>query len=86
MKVWIPQPLLSYTRGQKLVEAEGITLAALLDDLDGRYPGLRFRIIDEQDGIRKHVRFFVNGEQTRGLETALVPSDEVHIFQALSGG
>jgi molybdopterin converting factor small subunit len=75
----------SYTE-ERHVEADGATLAALLEDLDQRYPGLRFRIVDEQDGIRPHVRFFVNGEQVRGLDTALAPEDEVHIFQALSGG
>ncbi len=85
MKVHIPQPLVSYTE-ERHVEADGATLAAMLEDLDQRYPGLRFRIVDEQDGIRPHVRFFVNGEQVRGLDTALAPEDEVHIFQALSGG
>jgi molybdopterin converting factor small subunit len=86
VKVYIPQPLLSYTERQQEVEAEGGTLAELLLDLDRRYPGLRFRILDEQDGMRPHVKFFVNREQVRGLEVPLRPQDEVHIFQALSGG
>lgn len=86
MKVWIPQPLLSYTDGRRTVEAEGATLAELLEDLDRAHPGLRFRIVDEQDGIRPHVRFFVNRESVRTLDTPLRPTDEVHIFQALSGG
>ena len=86
VKVHIPQPLVSYTERRREVEADGATLAELLYDLDQRHPGIRFRIIDEQDGIRPHVKFFVNKEQVRGLEVALQPSDEVHIFQALSGG
>ncbi len=86
MKVHIPQPLLSYTDRRREVEAEGGCLAELLIDLDRRYPGLRFRIVDEQDGPRPHVKFFVNKEQVRGLDAPLQPSDEVHIFQALSGG
>ena len=86
MKVWIPQPLLSYTDRRKAVEAEGATLEELLADLDRRYPGIRFRIIDEQDGIRPHVKFFVNREPVRALDVPLQPSDEVHILQALSGG
>ncbi len=85
MKVHIPQPLLSYTQ-QRDVEAEGDTLAELVEDLDRRYPGLRFRIIDEKDHVRRHVRFFVNRVQVRTLDTTLAASDEVHIFQALSGG
>ena len=55
-------------------------------DLDRRYPGLRFQIVDEQDGLRPHVKFFVNKAQVRGLDAPLRPTDEVHIFQALSGG
>jgi molybdopterin converting factor small subunit len=86
VKVWIPQPLLSYTNRQQQVEAEGTTLAALLEDLDRRYPGIRFRVVNEQDRLRPHVKFFVNREQVARLDTPLEPSDEVHIFQALSGG
>ena len=86
MKVWIPQPLLSYTDRASQVEAEGSTLGELLHDLDRRYPGIRFRIVDEQDRFRPHVKFFVNREQVAGLDTPLEASDEVHIFQALSGG
>lgn len=86
MKVWIPQPLRSYTDARPSVEAEGESVAALLDDLDRRFPGIRFRMIDEQDGVRRHIRIFVNGERIGGLDTPLSPDDEVHIFQALSGG
>ena len=83
--VLIPSPLLSYT-GKKDVEAEGATLAELLADLDRRYPGLRFRVIDEQDRMRPHMRFFVNGEQVFDMARPLVPSDSIQIVQALSGG
>jgi molybdopterin converting factor small subunit len=85
MKVLIPTPLRSYTQAAQ-VEADGATLAELLADLDRRYPGIRFRMIDEQDRIRQHMRIFVNGEQVRDLSTSLVPRDEVQILQALSGG
>jgi molybdopterin converting factor small subunit len=85
MKVLIPSPLLSYT-GRSRVEADGSTLGALLLDLDRRYPGIRFRMIDEQDRMRRHVRFFVNGEATFDLALAIRPDDEVCIVQALSGG
>jgi molybdopterin converting factor small subunit len=85
MKVLIPSSLRSYTeRGE--TEASGATLAEVLGDLDRRYPGIRFRVIDEQDRIRRHIRIFVNGEQARDLAQPLVPTDEVIIVQALSGG
>ena len=85
MKVLIPSPLRSYTRTRE-VEATGTTIGELLADLDRRYPGLRFRMIDEQDGIRPHVRFFVNGEQALDLARPLRPGDALYIVQALSGG
>jgi len=85
MKVLIPSPLRSYT-GESEVEAEGATMAALLLDLDRRYPGLRFRMIDEQGRMRRHMRFFVNGEQTFDMMRPLTPADSVQIVQALSGG
>ena len=85
MKVLIPSPLHSYT-GKAHLEASGSTLAALLADLDRRYPGIRFRMIDEQDRIRRHMRVFVNGDQVFDLSRALDPADEVVIVQALTGG
>ena len=85
MKVVIPGPLLSYT-GKREVEASGATLGELLADLDRQYPGFRFRVVDEQDRLRQHMRFFVNGEQVFTLETPLRASDAVHLVQALSGG
>lgn len=86
MKVGIPQPLLSYTGQRKEVEATGATLAELLLDLDRQFPGIRFRMVNEQDAIRPHMKLFVNRVQVRALDTALADGDEVHIFQALSGG
>jgi molybdopterin synthase sulfur carrier subunit len=86
LNVAIPSQLRDYTGGSALVEARGATLAELLAELDRRYPGIRFRMIDEQDAIRRHIRIFVNGEQVRGIGAALAPSDEVIIVGALSGG
>ena len=85
MKVLIPSPLLSYTR-EKEVVATGATVTELVADLEARYPGIRFRMIDEQDNMRPHVRFFVNGEQVFDMARPLRPTDEIHIVQALSGG
>ena len=85
MKVLIPSSLLSYTKAPK-VEANGATLLELLADLDRQFPGLRFRVIDEQDQMRGHMRFFVNNEQVFDLSHSLRPTDEVYLLQALSGG
>jgi len=85
MKVHIPSALRSYTE-QGEAEAGGDTLASVLADLERQYPGIRFRMIDEQDRIRRHIRIFVNGGQVRDLSHALGTTDEVVIVQALSGG
>jgi molybdopterin synthase sulfur carrier subunit len=85
MNVLIPTPLRSYT-GQRVVEASGSTLGAVLADLDRKFPGIRFRMINEQDRMRPHVRFFVNGNQVFDPSHPLRPTDEVVIVQALSGG
>ena len=86
MKVWIAQPLRSYTGGRRDVEASGATLAELLADLERQFPGIRFRMIDEQDRVRRHMRIFVNRLPVEDLAAPLAPDDEVHIFQALTGG
>ena len=85
MKVLIPSPLRPYT-GAREVDAQGATLGEVLAALDRAYPGLRFRMIDEQDRVRPHMRVFVNGEQSFDLNRALQPTDSVQIVQALSGG
>jgi molybdopterin converting factor small subunit len=85
MKVLVPGALRSYTERAE-TEADGATLDAVLANLNSQYPGIRFRVIDEQDQIRRHIRIFVNGEQVRDLSHPLAAADEVIIVQALSGG
>ena len=85
MRVLIPSPLISYTTVRE-VNASGTNLSELLADMDRQYPGLRFRVIDEQDNMRPHMRFFVNGEQVFEMTHALRPTDAVQLVQALSGG
>jgi molybdopterin synthase sulfur carrier subunit len=86
MQVLIPSQLTSYTGGATRVEAAGATVGGVLDDLDRRYPGLKFRVVDEQDRVRKHMRIFIGREETRQVTTGLRDSDELLIFGALSGG
>lgn len=86
MKVLVPSPLFSYTAHKREVEARGASLEELLQDLDRQFPGIRFRMIDEQDRLRPHMRIFVNRQETRELATSLGGDEEIHIFQALSGG
>lgn len=86
MRVLVPGPLRSYTHDAATVDAGGDTLAELVGDLDRRYPGIRFRVIDEHGRIRQHIKFFVNGAQARDLSPRLAGDDEVMIVCALTGG
>jgi molybdopterin converting factor small subunit len=84
--VLLPTPLGEYTAHRREVEANGATVDDLFDDLDRRYPGIRFRVIDEQDAIRPHIRIFVNRELAPSISHVLAPDDEVLVVAALSGG
>jgi len=85
MQITIPSPLLSYT-GRRDVQAAGATIDAVLRDLDRQFPGLRFRMIDEQDRLRPHMRLFVGQQELHDLATPLDNAATLHIIQALSGG
>jgi len=85
-QVLIPSQLTSYTAGVTRIEAAGVTVGAILDDLNRRYPGLKFRVIDEQDRVRKHMRIFIGQRETRNIAAPIGESDELLIFGALSGG
>ena len=84
--VLIPSQLIAYTDGATRVEAAGASVSAVLADLDRRFPGLKFRVVDEQDRIRRHMRIFVGMDEARDVRRPLAPGDELMIFGALSGG
>jgi molybdopterin converting factor small subunit len=86
VNVRIPTPLRSYTGQQPVVEVDAADLSEVFAELEQRFPGIRFRVIDERQQIRKHMKVFVNDEAVRDLSTPLAASDEVTIMQALSGG
>ena len=86
MKVYVPSPLRAYTEKSEIVEAEGTMLSELFADLDRKYPGIRFRIINEQDQIREHVKIFVNEEIAADLAFQLKGYDIIRIVMAISGG
>jgi molybdopterin synthase sulfur carrier subunit len=85
MRVLVPSHLRSYTSGAGEIACEGETLDDVMRDLDVRFKGFRARVIDEQDRIRPHVKFFVGGEQADTLDTK-VGDREVQIVAAFSGG
>ena len=86
MTVLIPGPLRSYTHNRREFEARGATVAEVLADLESQFPGIRFRMIDEQGALRPHMRFYLNGEEARTTSTTVRPADEFQIICAISGG
>ncbi|NBA97587.1 MoaD/ThiS family protein [Pseudomonas sp. R5(2019)] len=87
MQLHLPTHVQSYTGGiAELTLADAPTLAELFVELDARYPGLRFRVIDEQGALRPHFKLFVNGEIERAMTAPLPTGAEVVLVAALSGG
>ena len=87
-EVRIPTILRPYTGGEKLVTADGASLAAVVADLDGRYPGIGERLVDDQ-GLRRFINVYLNDEDVRvlgGLDTAAGNEDTVVILPAMAGG
>ena len=84
--VTVASPLRSYTHNAASVTASGSTLQEVLADLDAHFPGMRFRMIDEQERIRQHIRLFVNTEMATDLSAKVTSGDTVHLVCALSGG
>ena len=85
-RVIVPTQLRSYTQGNGEVEASGTTLDDVLRDLDRQFPGFRFRVIDEQDRVRRHVIIFVGQEREENLAAVIPAGVDVQIVGALSGG
>jgi molybdopterin converting factor small subunit len=86
IQVLVPSQLHSYTGGVSKLQAAGASIDDVLDDLDRRFPGLKFRVIDEQSRIRPHMRLFVGQNAARDVRAPLADGDELLIFGALSGG
>jgi MoaD family protein len=89
IEVKIPTILRTYTGGSKSVEGKGDSLAALIDDLDSNYPGLKGRLITDQGGLHRFVNIYVNDEDVRftgSLQTTLNDGDSVTILPAVAGG
>lgn len=86
MYVRIPTPLRSYTNGESRVLARGATVDDILMDLDAQFAGFRFRMVDEQNRLRQHIRVFINDDMITNLTDAVGATDEITILQALSGG
>ena len=88
IEVRIPTILRTYTGGEKAVTGEGDSLAALIDDLEAKHPGIKERLVDQGD-LRRFVNIYVNDEDVRflgGLDASLSDGDQVVVLPAVAGG
>jgi molybdopterin converting factor small subunit len=89
VSVRIPTILRTYTGGESEVSAEGGTLSEVLDSLDGSYPGIKARILDDQGAIRRFVNVYVGNDDVRflqALETSTPEGTQVSVIPAVAGG
>ena len=89
VQVLIPTPLQKFTNDEASVSLEADSVEALIQALDGRYPGLKARLCDEAGKLRRFLNVYVNSEDIRFLDnqtTALSDGDEVSIVPAVAGG
>jgi sulfur-carrier protein len=89
IEVRVPTILRSHTNQEKVVKGDGETLAALFDDLDARYTGLKARVVTDEGTLHRFVNVYINDEDVRfigGLEAKLSDGDSVTILPAVAGG
>ena len=89
VQVRIPTPLRKLTGGAETVNASGATIAAIVQDIESRHPGLKERICDEAGKVRRFVNVYINGDDIRflgNLDTPVKDGDEISIVPAIAGG
>jgi sulfur-carrier protein len=89
VSVRIPTILRTYTAGESEVSAEGDTLAAVLDDLDANYAGIKGRVLDEGGELRRFVNVYVGNDDVRfldNLETPTPDGTQISVIPAVAGG
>ena len=64
-------------------------VSTVISYLEGMFPGIKHRILDDQDRTREYVNIFVNGENIRDREnenTRLKAGDQILILPSVAGG
>ena len=89
VKVRLPGSLRDATGGVTRIEADGATLAAVVADLERRYPALQGKILDERGGLQSYLNVYIGDQDARhtGGGDSAVPDDaDVMVIPAMSGG
>ncbi|MBL8618148.1 MAG: MoaD/ThiS family protein [Deltaproteobacteria bacterium] len=91
LTVHLPSQLRAYTQRASTLtladdELQPPTVDGALWALDRRGPGLRFRVIDEQGRVRRHMLIFLGEDKVEDLQLPLAPGRALTLVGALSGG
>ena len=89
IRVRIPSPLRNFTNGADVVEADGGTIAAVLESLKTKAPGIETRLFKGPAQLNRFVNVFLNDENIhhlQKLETPVKAGDEISIVPAIAGG
>jgi molybdopterin converting factor small subunit len=86
VRVRVAPLLYSYTGGLKTIEVEADSVGKAIAAIDRRFPGVTFRVIDEQGQVRPHMNIFLGEQSVRDLDTPVFAGAEIYIVGALSGG
>lgn len=89
VNVLIPTPLRKFTNEQETVAVEAGTIASIVAALDGQFPGIGARLLDDQGELRRFVNIYLNEEDIRFLEgkdTPVQDGDAISIVPAIAGG
>ena len=86
--VWIPPLMQRLTQGRRTIQVRGTTLREIIAELEASHPGIRARLVNEDDDrIKTEIAVAVDGEITReGLRQKVGASSEVHFLPAIGGG
>lgn len=89
VEVRVPTVLRKHTGGERVVQTQGGTVAAIIDQLERQFPGFKGDLVDDEGQMRRFVNIYVNDEDIRyldRLETKLADGDRLAILPAVAGG
>lgn len=86
--VSIPTILRTHTGGEKSVEAQGATVAEVIDDLEAHHSGISGRLITN-GSLHRFINIYVDDEDIRfagGLAAPVGANSQLTILPAVAGG
>ena len=89
VSVRIPTVFRKFTNNESVVQVEPGTISSIVDQLDGRYPGLKGQLLTDSGELHRFVNVYVNDEDARyldKLDTNVSEGDTVSLLPSVAGG